>query len=71
MATKQQKNQMKLAFPAEDRGEAPKAAGGGTEASLTSHVYERPASSGSRYFWRQCDSLTIRTAGYGPVRPVV
>jgi len=33
MTAKQQKNQMKLAFPAEGRGEAPKAAGGGTEVS--------------------------------------
>jgi len=44
MATKQQKNQMKLAFSAEGRGEAPKAAGGGTEVARAGHGTESPAS---------------------------
>jgi RNA-directed DNA polymerase len=44
MAAKQQKNQMKLAFPAEGRGEAPKAAGGGPEAVRAGYGTESPAS---------------------------
>ena len=44
MATKQQKNQMRLAFPAEGRGEAPKAAGGGTEVVRAGYGTESPAS---------------------------
>ena len=44
MAAKQQKNQMELAFPAEGRGEAPKAAGGGTEAVRARYGTESPAS---------------------------
>ena len=44
MATKQQKNQMRLAFPAEGRGEAPKAAGGGTEVARAGYGTESPAS---------------------------
>lgn len=43
MAAKQQKNQMKLAFPAEGRGEVPKAAGGGTEAVRAGYGTESPA----------------------------
>jgi RNA-directed DNA polymerase len=42
MAAKQQKNQMRLAFPAEGRGEAPKAAGGGTEAGRAGYGTESP-----------------------------
>ncbi|MGD0826929.1 MAG: hypothetical protein ABSA09_02435 [Desulfobaccales bacterium] len=44
VAAKQQKNQMKLAFAAEGRGEAPKAAGGGTEAVKAGYGTESPAS---------------------------
>jgi len=44
MATKQQKNQMRLAFPGEGRGEAPKAAGGGTEVARAGYGTESPAS---------------------------
>jgi RNA-directed DNA polymerase len=44
MAARQQKNQMKLAFAAEGRGEAPKAAGGGTEAVKAGYGTESPAS---------------------------
>ena len=44
MTAKQQKNQMKLAFPAEGRGEAPKAAGGGTEVARAGYGTESPAS---------------------------
>jgi len=44
MAAKQRKNQMKLAFAAEGRGEAPKAAGGGTEAAGAGYGTESPAS---------------------------
>ncbi len=44
MAAKQQKNQMKLAFAAEGRGEAPKAAGEGTEAVKAGYGTESPAS---------------------------
>jgi RNA-directed DNA polymerase len=44
MTAKQQKNQMKLAFPAEGRGEAPKAAGGGTEVVRAGYGTESPAS---------------------------
>ena len=44
MTAKQQKNQMKLAFPAEGRGEAPKAAGGGTEVVRAGYGTENPAS---------------------------
>lgn len=44
MAAKQQKNQMKLAFPAAGRGEAPKAAGEGTEAVRAGRDTESPAS---------------------------
>jgi len=44
MTAKQLKNQMKLAFPAEGRGEAPKAAGGGTEAVRVGYGTESPAS---------------------------
>ncbi|MCG2772013.1 MAG: group II intron reverse transcriptase/maturase, partial [Desulfobacterales bacterium] len=44
MATKQQKNQMRLAFPAEGRGEALKAAGGGNEVVRAGYGTESPAS---------------------------
>ena len=44
MAAKQQQNQMKLAFAAEGRGEAPKAAGEGTEAVKAWYGTESPAS---------------------------
>jgi len=44
MAAKQPKNQLKLAFPAEGRGEAPKAAEGGTEAVRAGYDTESPAS---------------------------
>jgi RNA-directed DNA polymerase len=44
MAARQQKNQMKLAFAAEGRGEAPKAAGGGTETVKAGYGTESPAS---------------------------
>ena len=44
MAARQQKNQMELAFAAEGRGEAPKAAGGGTEAVKAGYGTESPAS---------------------------
>jgi RNA-directed DNA polymerase len=44
MTAKQRKNQMKLAFPAEGKGEAPKAAGGGTEAVRVGYGTESPAS---------------------------
>jgi RNA-directed DNA polymerase len=44
MATKQQKNQMRLAFPGEGRGEAPKTAGGGTEVARAGYGTESPAS---------------------------
>jgi RNA-directed DNA polymerase len=44
MAAKQQKNQLKLAFAAEGRGEAPKTAGGGTEAVRAGYGTESPAS---------------------------
>ena len=44
MAAKRQKSQMRLAFPAEGRGEAPKAAGGGTEAVRAGYGTESPAS---------------------------
>ena len=44
MTAKQQKNQMELAFPAEGRGEAPKAAVGGTEVVRTGYGTESPAS---------------------------
>lgn len=45
MTAKQQKNQLKLAFPAEGRGEAPKSAGGGAEAVRVGYGTESPASS--------------------------
>jgi RNA-directed DNA polymerase len=44
MAAKQQKNQLKLAFPAEGGGEAPKFAGRGTEAVRAGYGAESPAS---------------------------
>jgi RNA-directed DNA polymerase len=44
MAAKQQKNQLKLAFAAESRGEAPRAAGEGTEAVRAGYGTESPAS---------------------------
>jgi len=44
MAAKQQKNQPRLAFAAEGRGEAPKAAGEGTEAARAGCGAESPAS---------------------------
>ena len=44
MATKQQKNQMRLAFPAEGRGEAPSAVGKGTEAVRAGYETESQAS---------------------------
>ena len=44
MAAKQQKNQPRLAFAAEGRGEAPKAAGKGTEAARAGCGAESPAS---------------------------
>ncbi len=47
MAAKQQKNQKRLAFPSEGRGEAPQAAGEGTEAVRAGYGAESPASSES------------------------
>jgi RNA-directed DNA polymerase len=44
MTAKQRNNQIKLAFPAEGRGEAPKAASGGTEAVGAGYDTESPAS---------------------------
>ena len=44
MTVKQQKNQMRLAFPAEGRGEAPSAAGKGTEAVRAGYDTESQAS---------------------------
>jgi len=44
VAAKQQKNQMRLAFAVEGRGEAPKAARGGTEAVRAGYGAESPAS---------------------------
>jgi RNA-directed DNA polymerase len=44
MTAKQRKNQMKLAFPAEGKGEAPKTAGGGTEVVRVGYGTESPAS---------------------------
>jgi RNA-directed DNA polymerase len=46
MAAKQQKNQKRLAFPSEGRGEAPQAAGEGTEAVKAGYGAESPASPG-------------------------
>jgi RNA-directed DNA polymerase len=40
---KNQPEQLGLAFPAESRGEAPRAAGGGTETPMAKHVHESPA----------------------------
>ena len=70
MAARQQKNQLKLAFPAGGRGEAPKSAGERAEAAGVGYGTESPASP-ECLIWHLGDSLTIRTAGYGPVRPVV
>ena len=44
MAAKQPKNQKRLAFPAEGRGEAPQAAGEGTEAARAGYGTKSPAS---------------------------
>jgi RNA-directed DNA polymerase len=44
MTTKQQKNQLNLAFPTEGRGETPRAAGKGSEAVRTGYESENPAS---------------------------
>ena len=43
MGTKQQKNQMELAFMAECRGEAPKVADKGTEVPMAKRESEDPA----------------------------
>ena len=66
MAAKQQKNQMKLAFAAEGRGEAPRAAGGGTEAVRAGYDTESPASPTiSLWAWRPsgCSSSCGRFSG--------
>ena len=44
MGSKRQKNQLELAFMAESRGEAPRAADGGTEPPVAEHGTESPAS---------------------------
>jgi RNA-directed DNA polymerase len=44
MGSKRQKNQLELAFMAEGRGEAPRAAAGGTELPVAEHGTESPAS---------------------------
>jgi len=43
MSDRRQKNQLELAFPAESRSEAPKAAGEGTESSTAKRTTESPA----------------------------
>ena len=43
MSDKRQKNQLVLAFPEEDRSEAPTASGGGTESHMAKRRTESPA----------------------------
>ncbi len=45
MSDRRQENQLKLAFLAEDKGEAPRAAGGGTESLAAKRRAESPANS--------------------------
>ena len=63
MDDKRQKNQLVLAFMEESRSEAPTASKEGTESSEGKRGTESPAIA--------ADSLTRRTARYGPVRRVV
>ena len=61
MSGKRQNIQLVLAFPVDGGGEAPEVAGEGTEPSAAGRRDESPAR----------DSLTGRTAVYGPVCTVV
>jgi hypothetical protein len=61
MGRKRQKNQMLLAFMVEGRDEFPMAATEGTELPVVKGDPESPTQK----------RITSRTAGYGPVRPVV
>jgi len=45
MSGKRQNNQWELAYPSEDRGEAPKTDGAGTEPRRTERATESPADS--------------------------
>jgi len=58
---RRQKTQMKLAFTAESRGEAPMAAGGGTEPPTGKHGTESPAST-ERLMEEVCEQENLRKA---------
>lgn len=61
MSGRRQKTQMELAFTAESRGEAPRAAGGGTEPLTAKHGTESPAST-ERLMEEICGQENLRKA---------
>ena len=71
MSAKRQKTQLWLAFATESRGEAPRAVVEGTEALTAECDAQRPADTRQLIPFGRSECLPSRTAGYGPVRPVV
>src|SRR6266487_3827833 len=61
MSDKRQKNQLVLAFPVEDRGEAPRAAGEGTESLAAKRQAESPAI-GERLMEEVCERENCKQA---------
>jgi RNA-directed DNA polymerase len=61
MTAKRQKSQEVLASPAGDRGEAPSACGGGSEAVMTGHGTGRPAST-ARLMEEVCERENLKQA---------
>ena len=61
MSDKRQKNQLVLAFPVEDRGEAPRAAGEGTESLAAKRKAESPAM-GKRRMEEVCERENCKQA---------
>ncbi len=67
MSDKRQKNQLKLAFMAEDRGEAPRVANRGTESLMAKGQTESPAINEQLMEevceWRNCKQALVRVKG--------
>jgi len=61
MTARRQKNQVRLAFLAGGRGEAPSACEGGTEAVMTGHGSQRPAST-ARLMEEVCERENLKRA---------
>ena len=62
MSDRRQKNQLELAFPAESRSEAPKAAGEGTESFTAKRTTESPAIVTERLMEEVCERENCKQA---------